>query len=233
MAEASSRAILYCVSDEKYISEYLISAATVRQYMPSIPIVVYTNATSSLDFADKVLPLSQVQNNFTDKVLAISEVPYDEVLFLDADTFVADDVTELFQLLQRFDIAAAPAPTRISFDLPSVPRSFPELNTGVIVFKRNKAFNDFVKRWLALFKGHHECGLELRSQDQPAFRQALYESELKFSVLSSEYNCRFQVGAAVQGQVKIFHGRTNGFQRVIDEVNRKQMIRWVKWESWR
>src|SRR5690606_24189743 len=83
--------------------------------------------------------------------------PYDKTLFLDADTFVCDDVSELFVLLERFDLAVAQDTYRIySYDYAilkehfhKIPVSSPVLNTGVIVYKRSSAIDCFFADWAA------------------------------------------------------------------------------------
>jgi hypothetical protein len=58
--------------------------------------------------------------------------------------------------------------------------------------------------------------------DQATFRVALYQSEVRFTVLPPEYNCRFVFPAYVQGPVRILHGRgpdLEGVERQINEVS--------------
>jgi hypothetical protein len=153
--------------------------------------------------------------------------PYDYTLFLDTDTYVCADCSELFSLLEQFDLAVSHAPGRRSplkyglseaYPCPGVPRSFVELNTGVILFKKNTQIEKFFDDWLRLYTQQIESDLHPPS-DQPAFRQVLYTSKLKWMTLTPEYNCRTNFPVFVCEEVKILHDRVSDFTSLVQKIN--------------
>jgi hypothetical protein len=81
-----------------------------------------------------------------------------------------------------------------------VPYAFTELNTGVLAFRKTPRWDAFCQNWLDLYE--RECFVlhagtwegKRMAVDQPAFRELLYHSDLRFTTLPSEYNCRFDAG---------------------------------------
>jgi hypothetical protein len=154
------------------------------------------------------------------KIPHISASPYNETLFLDSDTYVCGDLTQLFALTDAFDLAAAHAPMRAIYEVEGVPDSFPEFNTGVIVFRRSPDVQAVLSSWADLFSRYlerlHDDAIRWLHpadrrwhalNDQGAFREALYRSRLRLTTLPPEYNCRFTVPGFVDGPVRILHGR--------------------------
>jgi hypothetical protein len=121
--------------------------------------------------------------------------PYERTLFLDTDTWVARDIDGLFELLDHYDLAASQLSEGHQYTIPEVPHSFPEFNTGVILFSRRLVEKGFFDTWkqhhLAWKKTGPERGLapfDIAS-DQLSFRLAVYQSpEIRTHVLPPEYN---------------------------------------------
>ena len=116
-----------------------------------------------------------------------SETPYQQTLFLDADTRVCEDISDMFDLLDRFDIAIAHAFERAKQWYKyegDAPKIFSPLNSGVILYKKTDDVMDFFKTWK---KAYHEDG---RVADQMTLRSRLWESDVKLWVLPPEYNVR-------------------------------------------
>lgn len=81
------------------------------------------------------------------------QCPHEEAIFLDGDRLLLDDVTELFDVLQSFDLALAAAPQVLNAPtvaagiyelLPAVSAGAPEWNGGVIVVRMTAALRRFV-----------------------------------------------------------------------------------------
>ena len=163
--------------------------------------------------------------SWADKPVALSERVIDDqrTLFLDTDTRICGDIGELFEVLDAFELAAAHAPIRLGPHQPAAlstraPTSFPELNTGVIAYRGTNAMRQLFERWRSL---HAET---LRSAgpslgDQATFRVALYESDVRFTVLPPEYNCRFTFPTYLHGPVRILHGRGDDLDGIEQELN--------------
>ena len=120
---------------------------------------------------------------------ACKRLNFEYFLFLDTDAVIQKaEALEIFDLLKHFDIAAAHAPVRISplagklGEDPLIPKCFPEFNSGVIAFKKSSMTT--FEKWLDIYTS------EPVKPDQPAFRKAVYLSNLRVATLTPEYNNR-------------------------------------------
>ncbi len=219
-----SRGVVYVATGKKFVDEALISVRSVKTQMPDLPVSLFTDLHKLIscppEGVDSVQHLTQVTNSCLDKIYPLAESPYDRTLFLDTDTYLCDRVDELFEILDKYDIAAAHPPYRVQYLLPDIPECFPEPNTGVIVFKKTPEALDVLRRWPIEYtkqlgsvnKPHH---------DQHSFRAALYHSTARFLVLPHEYNFR-NIGPNFAGKgsrVKIIHGRHASFERLETRLN--------------
>jgi hypothetical protein len=203
----------------------LVSARSVRRQMPDVPIIVCTDLVDlPPDVFDEIRVLENPRHSFIDKIAPLRETPFERTLFLDTDTFVAAPVLDLFEVLDRFELAVSHAPFR--HDRPFVtPNCFAELNTGVMAYRKTAAVDALLVDWLRLYeKEVAETGK--MDSDQPAFREALYRSTVPFYVLPSEYNLRTVMPAAVgRGRVRILHGRAPNLAALEQRVNASGSIR--------
>src|SRR5207244_3989252 len=120
-------------------------------------------------------PAGPVEHRPIDKTLAI-EAPYERLVFLDTDTRAFGDLLPLFDLLDRFDLAALQDVNRgWNYTLPDVPLPFTEFNTGVIAFRKGPAVEKFFSEWRA---NHEQLKASGFVNDQPAFRRTAYHSPL-------------------------------------------------------
>nr|WP_243730863.1 putative nucleotide-diphospho-sugar transferase [Rubellimicrobium sp. CFH 75288] len=114
---------------------------------------------------------------------------FDRTLFLDADTLVLGPLDDLFDIALRFDLAMAHDVRRASRliregSVPT-PYAFPQLNSGVVLFRRSPAALAFLARWAARFR---ETGA---TRDQTVLKDLLWEDEtIRFHVLPPEFNLR-------------------------------------------
>ena len=230
-----STGIIYVAIGASFVAESSLSAKSVRRFLPDIPILLYTDQDleSHQDF-DEVIRLSpphpRAQIN---KLIAMTRSPFDNTLLLDTDTYVCADISDLFTLLNRFDIAMS-HDRAYQDDFPAqtgVPDAFVEFNQGVIAFRRSLALQEALKealRWtdtLWTTKGY--------PPDQAPFRIALFHSDVRVATLPLEYNCRFATYGYLNGTVRILHGRlpsgirmrTEDFERVASTLNKSTVPR--------
>ncbi len=219
-----SRGIVYVATGRKFVDEALISVRSVKKQMPELPVTLFTDLSELIasppEGIDSVFHLTEVTNSCLDKMSPLVDSPYEKTLFLDTDTYLCDRVDELFDVLDRYDIAAAHPPFRVQYQLPGIPDCFPEPNTGVIVFKKSPGALDVLKRWPEEYK-RQMASENKPHHDQHSFRAALYQSTARFLVLPHEYNFR-SIGPNFAGKgskVKIIHGRHASFERVAARLN--------------
>ncbi len=205
--------VLYAAVGERYLRAAEISARSVRRTNPTVRLAIATAGTAPGVF-DTVLPLRE-DDGYRAKIVAMLSTPFARTLMLDADTYVAGDVSDLFGLLDRFDIALAHAPNRVVLPLDDVPEAFPELNTGVIAFRRSRRVKRLLRRWLREYERLQP--MAPRSKDQPSFRRVAYtSSRVRLATLPPELNLRFRMGGSHNRPVRILHGWAE--ERVYEHV---------------
>jgi hypothetical protein len=195
--------VLYVAQGRRYLEAAVASARSVRVAMPAVGIGIATNEPAPDGF-DETIPLTE-PDGYRAKILGMIASPFDRTLFLDVDTFVAADVSELFRVLDVFDVAAAHSPLRVTLPLEDVPDAFPELNTGVIAFRRKERVGRLLQTWLDEYG--RLAPLKPRSKDQLSFRRALYSAtDVRLAVLPTEFNLRFWKAGYYNQLVRILHG---------------------------
>ena len=208
-----TRGILYIATGEKYIRAAIRSAETVRKNCPDIAIHFYGDWQNYIfQFEDSPYPFSSVEK-ITDphrrsKVDYMSKTPFDHTLYLDTDTALNADISELFRVLERFDIAVAHAhrrndPSCLGVWRLELPRAFPQFNSGVFLYRKTPQVIRFLEEWRDSFK---EAGF---LQDQVTLRELTWLSDLRIATLPPEYNVRFikyhYLWSRSEATTKIFH----------------------------
>jgi hypothetical protein len=230
----TTRGVVYIATGEEYIEEALASAASLKREMPGLPVTLFCDDEAACSGVGEVVRIAAdpAFPGCASKIPHLAASPYDETLFLDSDTYVCGDLSDLFAVLGAFDLAAAHAPARAIYEVEGVPDSFPEFNTGVILFRRSLGVQGVLCSWAELFAHDLErlrrdelcwvCPADRRwhtLNDQGAFRGALYRSGVRVATLPPEYNCRFTVPGFVDGPVRILHGRGLDLPQVAATIN--------------
>ena len=229
-----SEGVLYIATGKQHIQEAVYSVSSLKKHMPHVHATIFLNETINDQSFDEVVMMTELEvrqpqrYRYVDKVFYMNQSPYKKTLFLDTDTYICSDCSELFAILERFDLAASHAPCRNGDSYNGVPASFVQMNTGVILFKRNPLVKEFFLEWLRLYKKECEEKTTPLSWDQSAFREALFKSKLKFCTLTPEYNYRFIFPTFAQSEVKILHGRHPNLPEIASQINSKLVCRTSK-----
>lgn len=202
--------IVYIATGRKYLAEAEYSARSVRRVSPRVPIAIFSDGSPPSSLFDIRLTLAQPEYSFVDKINALTRTPFDKTLFLDTDTFAMEPVEEMFELLERFDIAAAAEPARYLYQIAGVPVAFPELNSGVLLYKKNNDVFEVIRQWDKMYRDEIASKISvgiLPWHDQLSFTRALYGSKLSFFLLPPEFNARVLMPQAISGPIRIAHCR--------------------------
>ena len=188
--------VLYITYGQKYVRAAMRSAKSVRKNNPAINIHLFVDNESMqvLGLAQNSAPFTSIQvmdnPHRRSKVDMMGRSPFERTLYLDSDTSVAADITAMFGLLDRFDLAAVQAMHRNSSMQEEVwkdkvPNAFPQFNTGVLLYKATPAVFKLFEDWGKAFaeSGHRH--------DQPTFRELVWASGLRVIALPPEYNVRY------------------------------------------
>jgi len=173
--------------------------------MPETPISIVADRKPGADLFDEIL-LDTSAFEKRNKPQAMRRTPYERTIYLDTDTYVHEPINELFDLLDRFDLAVRRNKSEVHVPAvhnggpnSEVPESFPEFNSGVVPYRKTPAMWEFLHGWERLCLPNHEW-------DQRSLRPALYDSSVRFTALPNRYNCMYRNGNVVSGSVKVFHG---------------------------
>ena len=237
-----SRAAFYIVSsddDGRYVREAQRSAGSVKRHL-QIPTHLFLSGRTkdSTDIFDYVheLPPRSTKFWYLDStrffVQAVKELAeYDQLLYLDVDTYICCPCLDLFHVLDQFDLALGQSPQRDAIgSVVGAPPAFTTMSIGVNVFRNTARVLSFLEDWLARYEKNADF---YDDNDQAPLRDALYENHMvRWLTLPPEYNLRFDFGAWVVGQVRILHGRIGGVstdridpQAVCDEINSHRKMR--------
>lgn len=197
------KGILYIATGSEYIQEAKRSAQYVRSVV-DYPIALITDQQVNDYIFDEVIIDPEPQNTYIDKPRNLGRTPFDQTIFIDTDSYIINDVGELFDLLEFADLAAVVDPNEDALRLmneryyDTLPESIPEYNTGMLVYSSAAVNNGFFQRWEENYSQDH-------SQDQISFRKTIAETDLQFTALSNVYNCLIDWPMQVTGEVKILH----------------------------
>lgn len=223
-----TNAIFWIANGERYAGEAEKSAESVARQMPDTPRILLCPDTVYVhNFTHTVrLPARSHSLWYVDFVAymnqALGLLKYDKLLYLDTDTWMCAPVGEVFDLLDRFDIASTHAPARtISPTSEPVPACFAEYNTGVLAFNNSKMIKQIFAAWL---KTYLKDPALYGENDQAPLREVLWGWVWAY-VLPPEYNCRFGFGGQAAGMIKILHGRSNDIAALARRINDDQGIR--------
>lgn len=222
-----SRGVLYVSTGEKFFDRAVESVTSLHR-TNDIPASVITSpelaSQKDCTLFDEVIELEHVHDDVRDKQFNLDKSPYDKTLFLDDDITIIEDISPVFDLLDRVDIAGASADYEVM--MTDVPDSLPELNTGVLAYNKAQT-GELFSKWKTyqrdqLENGRPRPGEKILVKDadtldeafawgnmwgQTTFREALYKSDIKFSVLPAEYNYgRARRNYAKHNKVRILHG---------------------------
>lgn len=173
---------IFAATGEKYVGLARRAAQNLRQIMPQAQIDLFTDQPVEDPTFDCIHPVTA--KFFRPKMEAIAKSRFERTVYLDSDCIALADVSELFTVLDRFDIAGAHMQylnTTLALDQ-TLPDSFPQINAGVLAVKRSPAMQTLLHDWGRLVR---DTGA---TYDQPILRRLLWESDLRLSILPMEYN---------------------------------------------
>jgi len=185
---------LYIVTGEGYAQECLFSIKSLKEYNTE-KICVFSEEKYRSMFEDQCDYFFIINSKLQrPKVEYISQSPFENTVYLDSDTFINENISDLFQLLNKYDFAGVFCNSRkrenyskLISKYENIPYSFSEVNTGVMVFNNSAQVKDLFKKWNEYYYKYLPI---TTGWDQPSFRVALWESEVKLCHLPPEYNVR-------------------------------------------
>jgi len=212
----ATEGLLFVATGARHCFEALENAAASRPFVGHRPIVLITDVVSEVrdhGVFDQIWSHPQPVLGYRDKIAALQKLPFAHTLFLDSDARITAPVEALFQAQGCADLAAVHAPVRLppGWCDPDVPELFPEINSGVLLWRRSRKQRALVNDWLCLYD-HLETSTG-QTWDQASLRSVLWRfvqhRRFQLAVLPAEANFRTtKPWVAGKGlPVHVLHGR--------------------------
>lgn len=185
--------VIFTATGARYIRCAVAAAQSVRAKNPGLAIALFTDDVALVPqvgaglFAH-VLDIRNVHHR--SKIDCMARSPFARTVFLDADIRVRADITDLFALLDRHDIAMAHAharnrPQTQAIWQTALPDAYPQFNTGVMAYRLTPEVQTLFIRWKEAYRA---AGFR---KDQVTMRELLWHAELRVATLPPEYNIRY------------------------------------------
>ena len=174
---------LYIVTGDGYAKECLFSIKSLKKFNDEKVCVFAPEKYRDLLEAECDYFFTMDSKLQRPKVEFISQSPFKNTVYLDSDTFIDQNISDLFLLLEKYDFGGAFCNSRkrenyskLISKYRDIPYSFSEINTGVMVFNNSDLVRDLFINWK---KYYYDYLPKTNGWDQPSFRVALWESNVK------------------------------------------------------
>jgi hypothetical protein len=205
-----SSGVIYVATGDRYIEEAKFSAKSLKENN-RIQVTVFSDRDIESKYIDNVKSIDDHRYG----ILTPSMLEYDRTFLLDSDTYITENISEIFELLDKFDIAAPQSKTRtpelserpthrFEYVSEDVPDAFPIYSTGILAIKDNNRCREFLKNWNKLYDSYNDTADV--ADIEPAFRETVYKSDLRIATLPREYCFWPRDPGYLNGPAKITHG---------------------------
>lgn len=197
-----SRGVLYLVWGDRAEAAVKRSIHSLKEFHPELPYEVKRLAPDTNEFG-----------GLLEKPSIMESSPFDETLFLDADTVVLDRLDFGFDQAQRFGLACSICECPWSRRYRGLPKDDGvEYNTGVLFFTRSvqalfsrwKSLSSRVDSAIPMLGPSGQQGI-MPSNDQGSFAKTIAESDRLPFVLPMNWNFRPIWQRTFFGPIKIWH----------------------------
>jgi hypothetical protein len=231
------KGVVYVSTGAASHAEMVISIKSLKRHNPDLPVAVFAEVTPeslglSVDFFELI---EKPYHSIKDKCSNLWKTPFQQSLFLDSDTFITESLDDLFRLLERYDFCGAHETARGQWyksslkaesKYRSVPDAFPDINGGVLLFKKTDSVMSLLTSW----PDHHACNADhfspapdpssrLYITDQLSLRWLLWSNaDIILGVFPTEYNALRYWGTYLWGKAIIVHGRGD-IEKIATQMN--------------
>ncbi|MGB9141113.1 MAG: hypothetical protein WCB71_02825 [Aestuariivirga sp.] len=183
----NSKGVLFIVTGHHYTAAAVEAAESIKRTNPTLKLGIFTdqNIVNPLFvFVGKI-----DGGGARRKHEFLGKSPFAQTLYLDSDIRVTGDLEDLFRILERYEIAGAyvryrTLAKRLKSHSGDVPQAFPQINCGVMLYKKCERVDALFRAWIDLYS---EGGFK---RDQAPFREVLWKSDVRLYILAPEYNMR-------------------------------------------
>jgi hypothetical protein len=192
--EKLEKGFLYIAFGEAFTKEALMSIKSLKRYNNE-PVALFTDRDQTSEFDGLVDLYAKIEpQHIRAKVDFIGQSPFKNTIYLDSDTVIVRNISDMFEVLNRFDIAVtndyARKRTKYSKLVPEyseIPYAFSEVNGGIMAYNDSLATNTFFAMWKEYFYKYFK---ETNGWDQVSLRISLWRSNVRIHHFPFEYNIR-------------------------------------------
>ena len=190
-ADPSCGVVFVATGAESYRALAARAAASVKAHAPALAVDLFTDRPLEGTVFDRVHLLEDPW--FRSKIDGLLTSRFERTLYMDSDMLALADISDIFAVLERFDIAMVHDWYRNSalnhtFWRKELPSAFPQFNGGLIALRRNAMTTAFLHDWKAAVKAHDS------GRDQITLREVVWDSDLRVAVMPEEYNLLYVQG---------------------------------------
>ena len=209
----SENGVIYCATgSEHFLKEVYLSVESLKHLDTDIKVSIFVDNGNlervKKDLFDSIHLIKNPEFGFGDKIYSMKNSPYLKTLYLDCDTFIAAQFTEIFSMLNDYDVGVINVPFKNS--------NYPDLNAGIIAFKKTDNTKYFLEKWDEKWNRD--------DIDQGIFQHLL--NLVSYFVLPPEYNFRLPFVSFAMDTIKIIHShelvklRKEDRTRIINNINK-------------
>lgn len=225
---------LYIAYGDEHIKEARIAVDRLRVVDSKAHVTLV--ADRFVEGFDRVVVKSNIPGDLSGKAHCLSNEYYTNTFFLDTDTYICEDPSALFDLLDYFDLCAVLDPAEIDVYMPGLT----PYNSGVMLFgpKTTELFSRL--RWY--YKDENDkllqdslkgfpASIRRLKMDQPPLMLSIRDTKVRVHSLPSIWNARYRFNISLMGKVKIIHGPVTvaGFKALEIAMNKGPVNRC--WDS--
>lgn len=185
--------LIYFVEDQCRDSRGILHKENLHQKVKLLDKNEFFQFCRKLNIDVKVysdLDLKEEKGYFSAHRVVFAECPFERVLLIDADTFIFDDVTCLFDIYKDCDFAATTNTFGDHFPTQWKNQSIRSFNSGVVLFNNHlmKKYGEVVYDYcLSLKKKVHPLGEWIYKVSQ----KATGREELAFTLFALDYDLKY------------------------------------------
>lgn len=222
--------LIFYIATKDYIKEAEQSAQSLLKVMPNSEIALLTFGKDWQADFDYILELDydKDQRWYYNSIAAFNrvfELGFDKYIYLDTDTFICEDFSEVWQWLDYYDFIATYAPGRVTTGT-TLPIYYPEIHIGMCAFRSSNKIKFLFEDWLNQYKDNQHI---YRDNNQGALRDVLHTAyDVRLMILPPEYCFRYKFGGFLSGPCKVLHGRDGDLPKIAEMVNAEKRMRTFK-----
>ena len=212
------KGILYKATGDNFVEEATYSAKSAKEAMPELPTAIVTDHDISSDYFDIIIKRDHLNDDNSSGIIEPDDSPFRKTLKLDTDMYVHKPVTELFDLLDQYDLVVSHG----SSPTPGMGDPYVMFNPAIMVYNEGDEINKILQSWKSKYwKFRNEKKSNTNAQEtlddkyrkrksktrsnMPSFSKSIYESSCDLFILPNWY-VGGRMGFLSQ-DVKIIHDR--------------------------